>query len=329
MPPVNPKPMNRMILFLALVCCALSGFTATSARAQSEPLARSYVQGATQRYRVELLVRSELEGQRPVRVGVKGYAEPFTQFAQTRIAWTVTQRVVAVLPDGSAEIEEFLDGFAEPESRAATEGDPELKNLACALEDALRRWSQPRVLRYVATRAGQLRGFAPAGAPALDEAGPALLTPWLLLALRPAASLPARPIRFGERWQEPRAVRLENWTDVQGTESGEWLEALGSAEPVVRLLIVQHIAGNVAAGKERSVGGDGADSAVASVAGRFHAESLATLSLTDRRLLAATRSATREITWTLAPREGFEQPPRFHARLSAQVTIEECGDGCR
>ena len=47
-------------------------------------------------------------------------------------------------------------------------------------------------------------------------------------------------------------------------------------------------------------------------------------------------TATREITWTLAPGEGFEQPLRFQGRLSVQVRIvedpdafgEECSENC-
>ena len=338
--PASGRQAFLPVLLAALLASlpASPGAPVDGSAAQSEPLARTYTAGATQSYRVELLVRSEIEGQRPVRVGVKDYTEPFARFVEARISWKATQRIASVLPDGSAEIEESLDGFGEPESRAATDGDPDLKNLAATLEDMLRRWSKPRVLHYVATRAGQARGLKPDGVPALDEAAPVLLTLWLALALRPEAVLPARPIRFGERWQGLRAVSLPEWADVQGYEAGEWLEAPGSGEPAVRLLVTQNISGQVASGKERSLN-DGADSGVVSVAGRFHAESLSTVSLTDGHLLAATRSATREITWTLAPGKGSGdnsskcedsgQPPRFQARLSVQVTIGGCGDGCR
>lgn len=284
-----------------------------------------FAAGATQRYRVELLVHTELAGQRPVRVGVKGYAEPFTRFAEARIIWLATERTLSVGADGAAEMEEILGSFSVVAPNAATGDDPEWKKLAAALDDALRGWAHPRTVRYRASPAGQLRGLPREAAPPLDESAPQILTPWLVRALRPAAALPAKPIRFGERWQEPRAVTLPGWENVQGAESGEWLQALESDEPAAGLQIVQQITGKVAAEGER-LAPDGATPL--SVTGRFHGESLATVSLMDGRLMRATRSATREITWTLPPGEGFEQPLRFEGRLSLQVRIEECGEHC-
>ena len=155
----------------------------------------------------------------------------------------------------------------------------------------------------------------PLGAPLLDEAAPQLLTPWLLRALRPSVALPARPVRFGESWQEPRAVELPNWSEVRGAESGEWLEAAGSEEPAARLHVVQEIFGKIQRGAEMSPEG--------TAEGRFHGESLATIALSDGRLLAATRSAAREITWLLGPVEGLPERPRFRGRLSVEVRIEE------
>lgn len=294
---------------------------------QEKPLERTFAVGSTQRYRVELLVRTELAGQRPVRIGVKGYAEPFTRFVEARISWLATEHTRSIDEDGTADVEETLGGFSAIVSNEATGDDPEWKKLAVALEDALREWAPARTLRYRASRAGELRGLAREGGPPLDEAAPQLLTPWLVRALRPAAALPARPIHFGERWQEPRAVTLPGWDNVQGAESGEWLEAPEFAEPAARLQIVQQITATVTSGSERLVAGAGGAHPL-SVAGRFHGESLATVSLMDGRLLRATRSATREITWTLAPAEGFEQPLRFQGRLSVQVRIEECSENC-
>lgn len=295
--------------------------------AQERPLERRFAVGATQRYRVELLVRTELAGQRPVRVGVKGYAEPFTRFAEARITWLATERTVSIGPDGAAEIEEELSRFGAIASNAATGDDPEWKRLAVVLEGALRGWAQGRTVRYPASPVGQLRSLPREAAPPLDESSPQLLTPWLVRALRPATALPAKPIRLGERWQEPRAVMLAGWENVQGAESGEWLEAPESAEPAARLQVVQHITGTVVLANELLAAGE-SEARPISVMGRFHGESLATVSLMDGRLLHATRSATREITWTLAPGEGFEQPLRFEGRLSVQVRIEECGENC-
>lgn len=313
--------MNRLRALL------LAGFFLVSWNllAQEKPLERQFAAGATQRYRVELLVRTELAGQRAVRVGVKGYAEPFTRFAEARITWLATERTLSVSADGVAEIEEGLSRFSAVTSNAATGDDPEWKKLAAALEDALRSWGQGRAVRYRVSPAGQLRGLPRAAAPPLDESSPLLLTPWLARALRPAVALPAKSIRFGERWQEPRAVELPGWNNVQGAESGEWHPAPESDEPAARLQVVQQITGTVASGSDR-LAPDGATPLA--VTGRFHGESLATVSLMDGRLMRATRSAIREITWTLAPGEGFEQPLRFEGRLSVQVRIEECGENC-
>jgi len=165
-----------------------------------------------------------------------------------------------------------------------------------------------------------LSGLSPDAVPALDEASPPLLALWLLRALRPAAALPARPVQFDVRWREPRSAKLDGWTGVQGYEDGEWLTAPGSPEPAARLLVNQQISGAVTSGPEKPPEGH--------AEARFLGESLSTLSLNDGSLLAATRSASREITWTLAPVAGLDHPPQFRARLSAQIEIEECHGSC-
>ena len=89
-------------MFVFLLSLVLAG---ESASLQGKPLERTFVPGATYRYRVELVVRSELEGQRAVPVGVKSYSEPFVRFAEARISWVATQRVVSVDGEGTAEID--------------------------------------------------------------------------------------------------------------------------------------------------------------------------------------------------------------------------------
>lgn len=292
--------------------------------AQEQPLARSFSVGDTHRYCIQLSVRSELEGQEPEQVGVRTYFRPFTRFTESQLSWRAAQRVLSVAADGTAEIEEKLEEFENVGAGTDTgekDQGPEAEKLSKALKDALDRWAQPRTLRYLETRAGQPLGLQPEGVPVLDEAPPALLTLWLLRALRPAAALPARPIQFGEQWQEPRAVQLPNWANVRGSETGEWLEALDSPEPAVRLHVVQQIFGRVASGTDKPAEG--------SAEGRFHGESLTTVSLADGRLISTTRSAVREIAWVLSRVEGLSEPPRFRGRLSAQVQIHECTNDFR
>jgi hypothetical protein len=312
--------MRRTSLFrLAFVCFLLS---AGIASAQERQFERSFSVGAPHVYRVRLTLRSEVEGQRPVNTGASAYAEPFSRSAEVTLSWRAAWRVTAVTEDGAAQIEEALDEFDAAQFRVEPANDEDAKKLSAALADAVRRWSDPRALHYRETPAGQLTALPPEGVPALGEDAPPLLTLWLLRALRPAVTLPGKAIVFGERWEQPRSAKLDNWTSVRGIESGEWLDAPGGAEPAVRLHVVQQISGDVAAGADTSEAG--------TAQARFHAESLTTLALLDGRVLAADRSAMREISRTLSEIPGVTGPPRFRARLSVQVQIEDCNDhSCR
>ena len=302
------KPIS-LILAGVLLCGALP--------AQERQFERSFSIGAAHVYRVRLTLRSELEGQRPLPIGSKTYVEPFSRSAEVILSWRATSRVTAVTEDGAAAIEEVLDEFDAPQLHVEP-ADDEARKISAALAEAVQPWTVLRTLRYRETPAGQLMALPPEGVPALGENAPPLLTLWLLRALRPAVTLPGKPIVFGERWQEPRAAKLANWSNVRGIESGEWLDASGAAEPAVRLHIVQQISGEVAAG---------ADMPEAGVAqARFHAESLTTLALLDGRVLSAERSAVREISRTLEGVPGLPDPQRFRARLSVQVQIEDCND---
>jgi hypothetical protein len=304
--------------FTLLVACSLS---CAAVHAQERQLERTFSVGAAHTYRVRLTLRSEVEGQRPVPIGAKTYVEPFSRSAEVTLSWRAMSRVTSIADDGTAALEEALDEFDAPHFRSEP-ADDDAKKLLAALADTLAPWSVPRTLRYRETSAGQLIALPPEGVPALGENAPPLLTLWLLRALRPAVTLPGKPIIFGERWQEPRAAKLENWSDIRGIESGEWFDASGSVEPAVRLHVVQQISGVVAAG---------ADLPEAGVAqARFHAESLTTLALLEGRVLAAERSALREISRTLEAVPGLPDPQRFRARLSVQVQIEDCNNNpCR
>ncbi len=290
-------------------------------------LERTFTAGSTAQYRIQVSVLTELEGQQPETIGAKTYVHPFARSAERRIAWRSTVHILSVGSGGAADIEETLNDFSSSTGESSPAGDPEAAKLTKALEEMSANWTtaDTKTIRYRETPAGQLLGLESSGVPPIVESSPPLLTLWLLRALRPVAVLPARPISIGGHWQEPRAVTLESWAEVKGTESGEWLESSrtvssADSEPAIRLLVVQQIQGKIAAGPEKPPEG-AAD-------GRFHAESLATLSLSDGRVLAATRSATREITWTLAPVPGLDRPPEFHARLSVQIEIEECHGPC-
>jgi hypothetical protein len=282
----------------------------------AETLRRTFVPGAAQRYVVFLHINSLLAGQRPEQIGAKQYVQPFRRSAQGRLSWRVVRRVAGQPGERGAEIEESLDEFSLGEARI--EGDEEAQRMAEALRAAPLAWNQPRTIRYRETLSGQLLGVPPDAAPSLGENAPPLLTLWLLRAVRPTAALPQHPVRFGQRWAGPRVVNFVEWADVAGTESVEWLEAPAAAVPSVRLHVVQQITGKVVAGAERREAGD--------AAARFYAEMLSTLALDDARLLAAERSASREISWELRNVPGLAEPQHFRAQLSVKVEIHECGN---
>ena len=314
----------------ALSASAQQRHTPKTPSPNSDPLTleRTFTAGSTTQYRIQVTVRTEVEGQQPETIGAKTYVHPFARSAERLIAWRSTVHILSVASDGAAEIEETLNDFSNSTGEASPADDADAVKLTKALEEMSADWTKPetRTFRYREMPAGRLIGLESEFAPTIVEASPPLLTLWLLRALRPVATLPARPISIGDHWQEPRGILLGGWDDVKGTENGEWLEpphagnSSADAEPAVRLLVIQQIEGKIVAGPDKPPEG--------AANGRFHAESLSTLSLSDGRVLAATRSATREITWTLAPVPGLEHAPEFHARLSVQIEIEECHGPC-
>ncbi len=306
-----------MNLAARITVWSLLGALVPLAAGQERPIERSFPAGTAAGYRIQLIVRSEIEGQQPEQIGVKAYVRAFSRFAEDGLAWTATRRILTLGTDGTAEIEETFGDF-QSLAGSSTPGDPQAEKLARALRDALSDWKRERSLRYRETRSGQLLELKADGVPSLGEAAPPLLSLWLLRALRPAVALPGAPLLFGERWQEARTAQLTSWAEVSGSETGEWLDVVGAIEPAARLHIVQQLFGTVVAGPEKPPEG--------TAQARFHGESLNTVSLGDARLLAATRSATREITWTLAPVEGLPERPQFRARLSVQVQIEACNE---
>lgn len=298
-------------------CCALP-------LQKPESFERTFAAGDVRQYRIELSVRSELEGDATNKIGAKTYISPFSRGAEETITWRAVRRIVAIDSDGAAEVEEALDNFQAGEVKTFGTAGEDTGKVARALEATLARWAEAgmRTLRYYEGRNGELRSVAPESGPSLGEAAPPILTLWILRALRPAAALPVRPIVFGDRWQEPRVVKLSPWTDARAQESGEWVAVPETAavEPSARLLTVQQVLGTVTSGSEKPPEG--------TAQARFHGESLATLSLSDGHILEAMRSATREISWTLAPIAGLAKAPEFRARLAVQIEIEECHGAC-
>ncbi len=287
---------------------------AVRVRPQEKPLQENLAAGATSRFCIQLTVHTEVRGEATEQIGAKTYVKPFVHAAEAGLGWTAVRRVASVDAAGLTEIEETLDAFEEFGADALA-ADQDSAKLLAALRETLASWKKDRVLRYRESRDGQLAALAAEGVPPLGEDDPVVLTLWLLRALRPAVALPAKPVRIGDHWEEPRSANLPPWQDVKGSESGEWLEAGAGGQLAATLHVVQQIRGNTV----RPGAGDGADRGRGQAS--FFAESLSSVSLLDGSLLSATRSAYRELLWTLAPVEGLPDPPQFRAKLSATVTI--------
>jgi hypothetical protein len=302
----------------AAVCAAAA--CALIASAQGSAPLRVLRAGRTETFQIELRVRSEVEGQKPTTIGAKTYVQPVSEWVEQKITWKVERRVISTGADGAAEIEERLANFSDAASSSGKDHDT--IRLLDALKAAIQQWETPRTLHYGETRAGQITGLEAAAAPPVEEQAPRVLTAWLLRALRPTAALPAHPLAYNQGWQEPRAVQFAEWGGTTGSESGEWLGETATLraqrEPAVQLHTTQEIAGTVAAGNEKPAEG--------TAQAHFHSESLNTLALEDLRLFSATRSAAREIVWTLAAVGGLAKPPQFRGRLLAEIRIKGCDE---
>jgi hypothetical protein len=243
-----------------------------------------------------------------------------SEWVEQKLEWQTQRRVVSITADGSGEIEEVIGDFSN--SQTSSDDNPDTRKLVEALAAAVKPWEAPRTLHYRETRAGSISGLGVDAAPPIDEAAPRILTAWLLRALRPTVALPAHALVYKQPWQEPRTVQFGEWTSASGSESGEWLEDTGElrarGEPSVQLHATQQISGTITAGSERPAEG--------TATANFHAESLSTLALDDLRLMEATRSAVREVVWTLAPVAGLPTPPQFRGRLLVEIRIQACDE---
>jgi hypothetical protein len=301
---------------------------------QGEPLRRTFHAGEESRYRVRLVVRSELEGPETVKIGEVTYVKTVQHSAEARLSWTISERVTRLAADGAAEIREQLESFEAPRlTREADAEDAQSARLSVSLLQMLSGWANSRALEFRVAPNGAATGLGTDAAPQADEPPPPLLTLWLAHALRPAATLPDRPVQPGVTWQEPRKVQVKGWTDVRAGETDEWLDTAAEDRAALRLHVVQEISGRILESAAKVSGGvgvrddDEAKNPPGNKTERFFAESLSTISLDDGRVLAASRSARKEIVQVLPPAPGMTEPPRFRATLSVQVEIESCVGG--
>jgi hypothetical protein len=325
--PVTPSNSRMRIRFKKrkhsvgriIVVCLIT-LSAALVGAQVGPILRTFQSKNISAFRINLRIRTEIEGQKPSQIGAKTFLQPVSVWLEQNISWQTTRTITSIDADGSAEVEEKLSNFSA--STTTSDESTQTKKLQAGLESALSNWIAPRTLRYRETQSGQISKLTAESVPPVDESSPRVLTAWLLRALRPTAALPARPLNLGEHWQEPRVVQFAEWTATTGSEAGEWLappaEVRQRGEPTIKLQTTQEITGTVTSGAEKPAEG--------SASAHFHAESLSTLALDDLHLMSASRSATRDILWTLAPVEGLEKPPQYRGRLFVEISIQVCDE---
>jgi hypothetical protein len=329
-------PASRhCVLVLASLWALPAKLVPTLPAVEAKPLRRTFHAGEESHYRVRLMVRRELEVPETVDTGAATSVKTVEHWAESRLSWIVSERVLSVGPDGAARIREQIAGCAPPiQSQQANAGDAQSAKLAASLEQTLSEWAHSRTLEFRVGVNGTTSEVAADGAPKLDESTPPLLTLWLGHALRPQATLPDRPVRPGESWQEPRRLQMAGWVGVQAGETDEWLEADAGNRAAVRLRVVQEITGRVldnpaAAARARAKGEDLRETPppTSSKTERFHGESMSTIALDDGHVIAASRSARRETVQELPPAEGAKEARQSRATLSVQVEIEPCVEG--
>ncbi len=305
------------VIFLISLCAIL-----VYAQPQSQPTLHNFAKNKITAFRVTFRIRTEIEGQKPSSFGAKTFLQPVSTWLEQNISWQATRKIIVINPDNSAEIEEQLSKFTSNTTSSDETGKSETKKLANDAESALNKWAIAKILRYRESSSGQISGITAEAVPPVDESAPRVLTAWLLRALRPTTALPARALNFREHWQEPRTVQFAEWTSTTASEAGEWLAPQPGirqrGEPTMKLQTTQEITGTVASGAEKPAEGN--------AAAHFHAESLSTLALDDLRLMSASRSATRDILWTLAPVKGLEKPPQYRGRLFVEISIQVCDE---
>jgi len=319
----------RCVLMLGSLWALQGSPVPTLPADQAKPLRHTFHPADEWRYRVRLTVRSELEGLETAQAGAPEMTVQHS--AEVKLGWIISERVASVAPDGTAQIRVQLQKFGTvTHSHPSGAKDAQAVKLAASLDRMVSDWAHSRTLDFQVGPNGLARGIPPDGAPKLEESGRPLLTPWLNHALRPQATLPARPVRPGESWQEPRRVHMAEWTAVQAREKDEWLEAAAGEPTAVRLHVVQEISGRVfehpagtSARRPEKETGEGPPRGKNRTE-TFVGESLSTLALDDGRVLAATRSAHRVSDQELPPMEGTTQRRRSRATLSVQVEIEPC-----
>src|SRR5271170_5612504 len=176
---------------IAIASAAASMHGGTAPADLSKPLRRTFRAGDESRYRVRLVVRSELEGPETVKIGAVTYVKTEQHSAEGRLGWTVSERVMRLGEDGGADIREQLESFDVPRlTQESGPDDVQSTRLSDSLRPMLSAWAKSRALEFRITPNGSAMELGADSAPQTDEPAPPLLTLWLAHALRPTTTLP-------------------------------------------------------------------------------------------------------------------------------------------
>jgi hypothetical protein len=288
-----------------LTFCAVAG-----AAAQEKPLARTFLGGTVETYRVHVTLRVDVHDVVTQTVGEKAYVKPSTHSAEALLEWTSTRKIGGVV-EGTAQITETLTPTSAQCERQRT-SDPESQKLQDSLNEVCSILKEGKTFRYQERPDGLIRDLPVDSAPSLGEHGPPLLTLWLRRSLRPSVIFPPLPFHPGARSQHPIVAP----SGMTGSETTEWIDAGGDSS-AASLHVVQELSWPEPPG-ERGVSNVGG---LAPGKTTFFADSSTTVSLLDGSVSSSTRTATRETRHVLNPVEGLPQPPEFSSKLTIVVTI--------
>jgi hypothetical protein len=284
-------------------------------QSQQEPLIRTFIAGAEERYQVTATIRVETHGITTEKIGEKTYATPFTHRAEGQVSWRATRKITAINAAGTAGITESLDQFrinCSPDLQAPN-ASPGLQK---SVQDTCANWQALARMNYEEEKFGLIHGL-PYAAGNLTGPDSPLLSLWVRRAFRPSVILPKTPLHFDDR----AAHKISNPSGVasnpEGDESMEWIEASADA-PAATLHVSQNLSWiDPQKKKDASIASD-----KTSTRQFFYADSLNTVSFLDGGLVKASRSATRETKEVLDPVPGLPDAPTFGSKLTITVTMQ-------
>ena len=283
---------------------------AASALAQDKPMSRVFTAGATESYEIQLTLRADVREASTETVGEKTYVKPAVHSAELALAWTARRRILELLPDGSAHIEEsdvpVSSGCAVPPA-----ADPNTRKLQESLEELCTHLLGARTFRYAEEPSGLIRDLPAEAGAAFGENAHPLLALWLRRNLRPSVIFPALPVRAGANTRRPIHAR-----DMTGSETTEWMDSTGNASAAA-LHIVQQLSWPEPPAKSGFSNAGGTPPGQTT----FFADSTTSVSLLNGAVLNATRTASRETTRVLDPVPGLPRRPEFSSKLTVVVTV--------